>query len=610
MVRRRRRARGFHGRRRCVTRAKKAFLLVPAAGRGEGMGHLKRCLRLARQLGGPTAFLTRFMDDPARAFLASELARWKPRPRPRALRSPPSGRKWDMVIVDKRRTTLAELESLARLGPPVLLDEGGTARETAPFLVDTLPGPRDRSPANAASHRLLALPPRRRKRVSRLRRALVSFGGEDREGLSGILVESLIRGRFFPAQRITVVQGALFGERRWPRGVTVRSYHEGLAEELWRHDVVFTHFGITAFEALASGVPVVLFNPSRYHRSLGRIAGIPDIGVGRLRVGRLRALLTHTGALAASVEEFNRRIGPDRPAELAQLLQGLQPKGCFSCPVCGEGPSRAIARFPDRTYRRCVRCGIIHAQDFAPRGDRYGREYFFSEYRAQYGRTYLEDFENIRALCAPRVRVIRELLGASSAGTIVDAGCAFGAFLDALREGGLRGFGVDVSSDAVTHVKRALGIPAVRGAFESIPRGALPRRIAGVTLWYVLEHFRDVDLVLRRIGSLLRPGGVFAFSTPNGRGVSARADLFSFLRASPADHFTIFSPRGLRALLARHGFSLRLVRVTGHHPERFPGVLGMLARRAGVARAALLFASKLFGLGDTFEAYAVKARSR
>jgi SAM-dependent methyltransferase len=126
----------------------------------------------------------------------------------------------------------------------------------------------------------------------------------------------------------------------------------------------------------------------------------------------------------------------------------------------------------------------------------------------------------------------------------------------------------------------------------------------------VLEHFKDVDLVLRRIGSLLHPGGVFAFSTPNGRGVSARADLFSFLRVSPADHYTIFSPRGLRALLARYGFSLKLVRVTGHHPERFPGVLGMLARRAGVARAALLFASRLFGLGDTFEAYAVKVRSR
>lgn len=387
-----------------------------------------------------------------------------------------------------------------------------------------------------------------------------------------------------------------------------------MADELWKFDIVFTHFGITAFEALASGVPVILFNPSRYHESLGKIAGIPDIGVGRLRERRLRALLRDPRPLRNSVKEFNLRIGTERPAELARLLLSLEPKGSSRCPVCGGGPGRAIARFPDRTYRRCALCGVVHAQDFVRRGDRYGREYFFSEYRAQYGRTYLEDFPNIRALCVPRARAIGGLLrrvpAGVPAGTIVDVGCAFGAFLDALREEGLKGFGVDVSVDAVRHVRRVLGIPAACGPFESIPREALPRRIAGVTLWYVIEHFTDVDGVLRRVGALLGPGGVLAFSTPNGRGISARADLLAFLRASPPDHFTVFSPRGLRALLARYGFSLKLVRVTGHHPERFPGFLGRLGSGDGIARRALLLASRLFGLGDTFEAYAVKARAR
>jgi 2-polyprenyl-3-methyl-5-hydroxy-6-metoxy-1,4-benzoquinol methylase len=596
----------------------KSFLLVPAGGGGEGMGHLNRCLLLARQLGGPTAFLTRFMDEAARVILAGQLAAWKTRPRPRALEAPPAGRTWGLVVVDKRGTSARELASFERLGPTVLLDEGGSARGTAPFLIDTLPGPRGRSPGNVASPRLLALPPRRRKSFPQLRRALVSFGGEDSQGLSGKLVTCLIDGGHFPASRITVVQGALFGERRWPRGVLVRGHAEGLADELWKYDIVFTHFGITAFEALASGVPVVLFNPSRYHGSLGKIAGIPDIGVGTPREGRLRALLRDPRALRDSVEELNRRIGKERPAELARLLLSLDPKGFSRCPVCGRAPGRAIARFPDRTFRRCACCGVVHAQDFARRGDRYGREYFFSEYRAQYGRTYLEDFQNIRALCVPRARVVggllrRGLTGApvrAPEGAIVDVGCAYGAFLDALRAEGLKGFGVDVSADAVRYVRRVLGIPAARGPFESIPREALPRRIAGVALWYVLEHFTDVDRVLRRVGALLGPGGVLAFSTPNARGISARADLVAFLRASPADHFTVFSPRGLRALLARYGFSLKLVRVTGHHPERFSGFLGRLGRGDGMARRALLLASRLFGLGDTFEAYAVKARSR
>jgi hypothetical protein len=47
--------------------------------------------------------------------------------------------------------------------------------------------------------------------------------------------------------------------------------------------------------------------------------------------------------------------------------------------------------------------------------------------------------------------------------------------------------------------------------------------------------------------------------------------------------------------------------VTGHHPERFP-LLGAFADPAkkGPLYRFLLFISRLFRLGDTFEVYAVK----
>ena len=122
----------------------------------------------------------------------------------------------------------------------------------------------------------------------------------------------------------------------------------------------------------------------------------------------------------------------------------------------------------------------------------------------------------------------------------------------------------------------------------------------------MLEHFTETDLVLRKAASLLQTGGVFAFSTPNGRGVSASKNMREFLRNSPADHFTILSPRGLARLLARYGLVLRRVRVTGHHPERFPGVLGRGTPLELLPAPVLHAASRLLGLGDTFEAYAVK----
>jgi hypothetical protein len=101
---------------------------------------------------------------------------------------------------------------------------------------------------------------------------------------------------------------------------------------------------------------------------------------------------------------------------------------------------------------------------------------------------------------------------------------------------------------------------------------------------------------------------VLAFSTPNGRGISARSSPTAFLAQSPPDHRSILSPRGLRRFLARRGFRLARVRVTGHHPERFPGLAGRWGRSTGPGRSLVLAVSRLAGLGDTFEAYAVRSR--
>ena len=247
-------------------------------------------------------------------------------------------------------------------------------------------------------------------------------------------------------------------------------------------------------------------------------------------------------------------------------------------------------------------------QSFAAEPKRYGREYFTREYREHYGRTYLEDFDTIKAASRPRVRIIRELLQSGEEGFVVDIGCAYGPFLDAAREAGMPCYGVDVSPEAVAHVRQKLRIPALCSAFEKLEPRALPRRIAAMTLWYVIEHFPDPDLTLRKASALLPAGGVFAFSTPNGRGISGRLNYRLFLSNSPEDHFIIFSPRGLRKLLEGYGLDLRRIRVTGHHPERFPGLLGRAARRSPAAFRFLAGLSRLARLGDTFEAYAVKVK--
>jgi SAM-dependent methyltransferase len=167
---------------------------------------------------------------------------------------------------------------------------------------------------------------------------------------------------------------------------------------------------------------------------------------------------------------------------------------------------------------------------------------------------------------------------------------------------------LEVSREAAEYVRDRLGIPCGVGDFSSGeglgPMEASEGRFDVITMWYVIEHFKDTDGVLLRVNRLLKPGGVFAFSTPSAAGISGRRSRTGFLRRSPPDHYTVWSPRASRGILERFGFRLKRVVVTGHHGERFPwpGGLAPGSAPAGVFTAL----SRLLRLGDTFEAYAVK----
>jgi 2-polyprenyl-3-methyl-5-hydroxy-6-metoxy-1,4-benzoquinol methylase len=234
---------------------------------------------------------------------------------------------------------------------------------------------------------------------------------------------------------------------------------------------------------------------------------------------------------------------------------------------------------------------------------RYDEGYFFADYRAQYGRTYLEDFGHIQELGRERLERIRRVRPAP--GSLLDVGCAYGPFLAAAQSRGYDAFGLDVAGEAVAFVRDSLGLPVVKIAFQDFDaEHAFHRRHFDIiTMWYVIEHFEALDQILARVSALLPVGGVFAFSTPNGRGISGRMNLRSFLENSPPDHYVVFTPRSARRVLRRYGLRVRSVRITGHHPERFPGMLGRprFAKVAGTL-------SRFFGLGDTFEVYAEKGR--
>jgi SAM-dependent methyltransferase len=420
-------------------------------------------------------------------------------------------------------------------------------------------------------------------------------------------------------------------------GVRVLQPGPGLKDRLAAYGLLITHFGLTAFEAVFARLPVLLVSPGPYHEKLAKNAGFYSAGTGRKGARRAGSLLfrKNPGGQKTLNRAFLEALGPEKlaarhglhkPRErtLADLLGTFSPMINPRCPVCGyenrpagnrKGPAPGLARFDRRTYRRCRRCGVVYMERLDPPPVEYGREYFFELYKKQYRKTYIEDFPNLIALGKDRLCRIRALLpgNSDSAGGekwLLDIGCAYGPFLAAAKEAGFSPVGLDPAEDAAAYVRETLKLEVYQGFFPHTGVSVLggEGRFDVVTLWYVIEHFREPRRVLAEARRLLKPGGVLAFSTPSFTGVSGRKNRKDFLEKSPPDHWTIWSPQNCGKLLRDSGFRLRKIRITGRHPERFP-LAGPFVRPGGPFHAALLLLSRVFRLGDTFEVYAQKDKT-
>ena len=619
------------------------FLFAPSATPGNGTGHLRRAIRWAAQLP-PNTFkiyvrpshwrpefeqIAAAYGVPQSAFLL-EVEEICPVD-------------WDFVILDRRSSTKEDFRWWSRTGISLIgLDEGGPQRRLFPYLWDTFPIPTRFGPANLYDPSYLSLPDTRRsepadplgqnrgigqvqtnRKSQHFRSVLISYGGEDPAGLTERCTRWLIESEAFLPDALTVVLGPLFGPRTLPEGVKLLQAPPDLSEQLYRYDLVCTSFGLTAYEAGYAGCGVILLNPSRYHLQLSRLAGFPSVGIRRINSRRFAHLLNHPEEVRAAA----RWAVPAEKRSPAELLARLKPPEVRDCPACGRLTAKPVLRCNERSFFRCLECGLLYQMDFFAPQQRYTKGYFFEEYRSQYGRSYLEDFETIQAMGRRRIEVIQKLLtrllpestarfDSPGGFRLLDVGCAYGPFLSAAAEAGFRPEGLEPVSSAVEYIRARLDFPVWNLSFEEFsPEFTESGELYDVvSMWFVIEHFPRVDKVLSKAGSLLTMGGLLAFSTPNCSGISGRTSLKEFLRRSPRDHHTIWSPTIARRVLPQFGFRVKKFVITGHHPERFPFIGPRLEqrrkRRPTILNKALwsllLGVSTLFGLGDTFEVYAEK----
>ncbi|HET6582504.1 MAG TPA: class I SAM-dependent methyltransferase [Nannocystaceae bacterium] len=282
-------------------------------------------------------------------------------------------------------------------------------------------------------------------------------------------------------------------------------------------------------------------------------------------------------------------------------------KEARDCPACGHDmPQWAFLAggFPHVT---CTECGTLFVSPL-PSADVVQATYLRPDYHPSAESTCAR----MGAEAHGRATIVAELLERPAHGArVVEVGCGYGYFLDAVRELGMAAVGVDPAVTAARAAERGHTIhPVWLEAFgPDAPFDVL-------ALFEVLEHLPDPHASLLRMREWLAPGAVLALSTPSYSGAPARVLGRKFPLVTPPDHLELFTRRGLAALLDRAGFEP--LRWTSFSNLDGPAITRNLQRFAlgesTPARAVATVFGRLgaapvrlldrLGLGTSFEVYA------
>jgi SAM-dependent methyltransferase len=197
------------------------------------------------------------------------------------------------------------------------------------------------------------------------------------------------------------------------------------------------------------------------------------------------------------------------------LLTGEPPRPIVACPVCNapkpelylEGDDSEIdprSMGSSRTLLshgrilRCTSCGLAY-RSFRPTNDQLS-----NLYRAADDRTYEAEMPNRLRTARRHQRIIERYVPVM--GSVLDVGCASGAFLRLMRESGWAVSGVEPSLAQSGRATEALGGNAnIQQCI--LQEASLDGGFDLVTIWDVLEHVTSPTEFLGLAAAQLKPGG-------------------------------------------------------------------------------------------------------
>lgn len=269
---------------------------------------------------------------------------------------------------------------------------------------------------------------------------------------------------------------------------------------------------------------------------------------------------------------------------------GLQPhRACGACGATGQTVLHHQRFIVPEGYPlpseydviACRRCGFVYADPAATQRD-YDR--FYCEW-SKYDDSATATGSGVSRFDAARLTTTASDIARalpSRAASILDAGCATGGLLTALRGQGCTAVaGLDPSPRCAA-ASRDRGFEAYVGSIDSAP--AHMPKFDCVVFSHVLEHVYDIPAFFAAARRLLAPGGYLYLETPD----ATRYDeyLYAPFQEFNTEHINHFSARALENAARRFGFQPIMVEqkvMQTAEDTAYPAAFGLFRDNGGDA---------------------------
>lgn len=189
----------------------------------------------------------------------------------------------------------------------------------------------------------------------------------------------------------------------------------------------------------------------------------------------------------------------------------------------------------------------------------YTRNYFFGEEYSDYfaDRTVLE--KNFRQ----RLKVLNRFIQKDLHKNLLEIGCAYGFFLNLVRNEFKTVKGIDINLDGIEYAKTQLGLDVIGDEF--LKHDFKNENFDVVCLWDTIEHLRDPHLYLEKISHHTKKGSLIAITTGDIDSWNAKIRKENWRLIHPPTHIHYFSKKSIEKLLNQHGFKVVYNRYCGFY---------------------------------------------